>query len=848
MTTTPSTADRRAGRRRVIERPRLTQMLDETNARIILLTAPAGYGKTTLAQQWLAGRPSAWYRGTPASADVAALALGLAVAAAEIVPGADERLRERLRATNQPEEETRILAELLAEDLTDWPTDAWLAIDDYQFAMEAEASERFVDHLTELTSLRLFVTSRNRPTWATARRILYGEVFELDREALAMSDDEATQVLLDRGEQAPALVERAEGWPAVIGLAALTESLTLPDHDLPAQLYDYFAEEVYLQAEPAVRWGLCQLAIAPAITPELSEHLFGPEAGTLILDHGVRLGVLTGERPGPYALHPLLRGFLEAKLGERGTRSVTHVVDSVTNFLVQRQLWDEAFTVIQRFRDSHALIELIEAGLDEMLASGRLSTLGRWLEHARLQGIEAPILELAHAEVAFRQGAHLKAWSLASQAADSFDHSHPFAARSLFRAGQSAHLSANEQLALDLHRRALELASTDDERIEALQGQLSAALDLEADEVDALREQLDRYEPESPKAALRLAIARLFMATRRGGLPAALDAAQSTLELVPLVKDPVVRSGFHYVFCYSLGVAARYAEALDQANHALQEAQRYRLDFVLRHAYVGKAMAELGRRRFASAHSLLRRAERIARDANDTHVQWFTRAVQIRLSLAEGGPRSPVRVDLDRSEGLTKALQGEVIATLALYEACAGRLDRAEDLGGRAEAITGSAEAGALVLWARTIVQDRRNEPRAATVVADAFVQTVRLGCKDYFVCAYRGYPQLLTVLGQDSGLHQELSEILAQAQDFPLAQRVGLQLQRQSVVESRLLTKREREVYELMLRGLSNREIAEILYISTATAKLHVRHILAKLGVRNRTEAALLGMTDYEA
>jgi hypothetical protein len=101
-----------------------------------------GYGKTTLAHEWLEGKRATWYRASPASADVAALAAGLARAAAEIVPGAGARMTQRLRATDRPDEDARILAEMLADDLAEWP-DAWLAIDDYQFAMDSPASEEF---------------------------------------------------------------------------------------------------------------------------------------------------------------------------------------------------------------------------------------------------------------------------------------------------------------------------------------------------------------------------------------------------------------------------------------------------------------------------------------------------------------------------------------------------------------------------------------------------------------------------------------------------------------------------------------------------------------------------------
>src|SRR5947208_16168822 len=101
-------------RRHIIERPRLTRLLDQTQARVIMLVAAAGYGKTTLARQWLEERASAWYKVTPASSDVAALVLGLAKALGNPANQELALLRERLKATREPERDVGRLIDLFA--------------------------------------------------------------------------------------------------------------------------------------------------------------------------------------------------------------------------------------------------------------------------------------------------------------------------------------------------------------------------------------------------------------------------------------------------------------------------------------------------------------------------------------------------------------------------------------------------------------------------------------------------------------------------------------------------------------------------------------------------------------
>lgn len=64
-------------------------------------------------------------------------------------------------------------------------------------------------------------------------------------------------------------------------------------------------------------------------------------------------------------------------------------------------------------------------------------------------------------------------------------------------------------------------------------------------------------------------------------------------------------------------------------------------------------------------------------------------------------------------------------------------------------------------------------------------------------------------------------------------------------------LTRRERDILEMLVKGNSNKEIAELLYISEKTVKNHLTNIFRKLSVKDRTQAAVYalrnGLVKYE-
>jgi LuxR family maltose regulon positive regulatory protein len=132
--------------------------------------------------------------------------------------------------------------------------------------------------------------------------------------------------------------------------------------------------------------------------------------------------------------------------------------------------------------------------------------------------------------------------------------------------------------------------------------------------------------------------------------------------------------------------------------------------------------------------------------------------------------------------------------------------------------------------------------PAASQTLSEAFAAVTRSGNIDAFVTAYRGYPQLLHVLATSDKTRAEVGSILSLADDRRLGRGILPPQSKGSSGRSDLLSPREREVLALVSQGLRNRDIAQRLFISEVTVKVHVRNIMKKLGARSRAHAVSLG------
>jgi DNA-binding NarL/FixJ family response regulator len=141
----------------------------------------------------------------------------------------------------------------------------------------------------------------------------------------------------------------------------------------------------------------------------------------------------------------------------------------------------------------------------------------------------------------------------------------------------------------------------------------------------------------------------------------------------------------------------------------------------------------------------------------------------------------------------------------------------------------------------------REQHPNTKVIVLTSFVEeekvipAIQAGAAGYLLKNVSA-PELVRAIQAAVGGQAQLDPLVARK----LMERVTAPPRDPEAALADLLTDREREVLKLIASGYSNKEIARELVVSERTVKGHVSNILNKLGVQDRTQAALFAVKHH--
>ena len=321
-----------------LRRARLLELLDDVDgAALTVLDAPVGYGKTTLLRSWCAERaePVIWMTLDGSDDDPARLWTHLATGVARLGDGLADRALRRLDV--QPAAIERGVDELM-NALVAYGRPATIVLDDLH-TLRSETSLRSIEHAIDRLppTARLVAATRSEPAISVAPLRASRALIEIRARELAFTVDEARELIAHEGiklsgNSLELLVERTEGWPAGLYLAALwLRDFAEPDEGVQAfagsarQVADYLTTEVLTTLDPQTRDFLVRTSVLDRFTPELCNAVVDREDSAAVL---AQLGqsnmflVASDARREWYRYHHLFGELLRLELGPEETHTV----------------------------------------------------------------------------------------------------------------------------------------------------------------------------------------------------------------------------------------------------------------------------------------------------------------------------------------------------------------------------------------------------------------------------------------------------------------------------------------------------------------------------------------------
>jgi len=861
----------------IVHRPRLVDALEDAIPRhkLTLISAPAGYGKTTLLADWArsATLPVAWLSLGEEDSDIERFFRYLLAAWEGALPGVSDSHLGLLLGAMMPDRDAVLTAFInVASDLSEHVA---FVLDDYHLIEDASIHDSLAFLLDNLPpTIHLVLAGRGEPPLPLARYRARMELLELDADDLQFQIEETDAFLnrqmglhLDRDTIA-SLQAQLEGWVAGSQMVALTSRRQQqPDKPLVVSgrhrfIADYLSQEVLAHLPDNLRRFLMQTSILDQLSGPLCDAVTGDPDGQAMLETLERENLFIvplDDNRAWYRYHRLFSDFLRTELGRRHPAEVAGLHQRAATWYLEHDLSEPAFDNALAGGDLHLVARVVDRFESAMLHGGELRILRDWLDAIPQDWYGAhPLFSLSRAGLFAFTGAFEECVRSIDDVDLRLSESNAprwqLARVTAYRCYVACFANDLEQAKTFAGRALKELREED----ETYRASIYHALGDTYSRNGRWREAQDSYRRvlEHPNHyAARIQSAHVFgaladLALRQGRLRDAGDAWDRALRItqepqawghIPL---PVI--GWLYVRTAELryerndlaGAWQRITAGLDRAE----------LSGDVRSMIAGYLLAgriKLAEGDTASATTYLEHARPLVIDA--TLPEWTSRfdRLQLELWLTQGQLR--IAVDwadtIIREETLDQRPEPEVgqlsIARVLIVEGDAPSTERAVALLDRllrhAE-VDGRMGIQIEALMLRAIGQWKLGErPEALTSLEHALRLAEPEGYLRLFADIGLPIVRLLQEARSRGVMRDYIDTILAACNTLHVSVAAG----DRALPEP--LTGRELEILTLVAAGLTNREIAERLSISAQTVKKHTGNIYGKLGASTRTEAVAI-------
>ncbi len=393
-----------SARANIVNRSQLIERLNDGvqhGHRLTLVSAPAGFGKTTLVASWLnTSAPIEHFKKCWLALDAndntpSAFAAYFVSALQTMHPQIGGVARAVIESAQASPLET--IFGSLVNDLAALNEQIIFVIDDYHTITNPDihrALDFFIDHLPP--NFHLVMTTRQDPPLALSRLRVRGQLTEIRAAHLQFSQIESDEflnrlmVLGLNNADVVALSERTEGWIAGLRLAALALENENDKHEFINAftasnrfLTDYLLDEVLSRQEPQLYEFLLRTSILHRFSASMCNSVVGENIGAPMLrrleQSNLFLVSLDREQQW-FRYHHLFAQFLQMRLKESEPHLIPTLYQRAIDWCVAQGLEREALAYALESHDNARAAELVEKLSPHVLSTAGASQVLEWMQ------------------------------------------------------------------------------------------------------------------------------------------------------------------------------------------------------------------------------------------------------------------------------------------------------------------------------------------------------------------------------------------------------------------------------------------------------------------------------------